>query len=210
MFKLSFIPQEKRIFDLFQAGVDNLKEAALKQVEMMEDYQDVEDKVAVIIELEHRGDSIIHDIMNHSNRTFVLPLDREDITLLAQRLDDVVDFIEGAARAMLDYKIEAPTESATQLAVIIAKAAEELTSAISRLRYRKAQLREILAHCVEINRLENEADVVFRSALAHLFDNTNHIADIMKWREMYDQLEGATDRGEDAANVLEAIVLKHA
>ena len=162
-----------------------------------------------IDELEHEGDRITHQIMEQLNRTFVTPFDREDINLLAHTLDDVTDFMKAASDTMLIYKVERPGQKAKELAEIIVQAAREVECAIPQLRHR-GELRKILSRCVEINRLENAADTVYRSALAELFDDTSDIARIIKWREIYEQMESATDRCEDVANVLEGVALKHA
>jgi len=179
----------------------------LKQ--MVDTWEYVEGKVGEITELEHRGDTITHEIMAQLNRTFVTPFDREDIALLAHVLDDVTDFIHAAADAMLIYKVNSPSQRAKELADIIVQAAAEIERVIPRLRHR-AELKQIFEHCVEINRLENMADRIFRSAMAELFDNTTDIAEVIKWREIYEHMESATDRCEDVANVLEGVALKHA
>ena len=158
-------------------------------------------------ELEHNGDAITHQVMEQLHRTFVTPLDREDIALLTENLDDVMDFMEGAANAMLLYRIEQPTSRAQELAAILVAVTDELVIAVPLLRNR-SKMKEILQHCVEINRLENEADAIVRFALAELFDGTP-ITDVIKWREVYEHLENAVDKGEDVANVLEGVVLKH-
>jgi len=177
--------------------------------EMIDTWEFVGERVAEIRELEHVGDTITHQIMAQLNRTFVTPFDREDIALLAHTLDDVTDFIDAAADAMLIYKVERPTRRAKELADIIVQAATEVERVMPRLR-RRSELKQIPEYCVEINRLENMADRVFRSAMAELFDNTTDIAQIIKWREIYEHMESATDRCEDVANVLEGVALKHA
>ncbi|GAH83464.1 unnamed protein product, partial [marine sediment metagenome] len=173
-------------------------------------WEDVEGRVDEITKLEHEGDTITHQIMAQLNRTFVTPFDREDIALLAHTLDDVTDFIHAAADAMLIYKIDYPNQRAKELADIIVQAASEVERAIPRLRQHSNELKRILEHCVEINRLENMADRVFRSAQAELFSNTTDITQVIKWREIYEHMEAATDRCEDVANVLEGVALKHA
>ena len=177
--------------------------------EMIDTWKNIEGKVREITELEHRGDTITHQIMAQLNRTFVTPFDREDIALLAHSLDDIVDFIHAAADAMFLYKVDRPTQRARELADIIVEAAAEVEKTISVLR-RRSELKQIPSHCVEINRLENMADRVFRSAMAELFEGTIDIGQVIKWREIYEHMESATDRCEDVANVLEGVALKHA
>ena len=209
MFKFPFIPREEKFFDLFEEGAQNMVKAAQGLKEMVDTWEDVEGKVGEITELEHHGDTITHQIMAQLHRTFVTPFDREDIALLAHSLDDVTDFIHAAADAMLIYKIDPPSQRAKELADIIVQATLEVGRAMPELRNR-AGLRQILTRCVEINRLENMADRVFRSAMGELFNNTTNIAQVIKWREIYEHMESATDRCEDVANVLEGVALKHA
>jgi predicted phosphate transport protein (TIGR00153 family) len=166
--------------------------------------------VADITEYEHQGDTITHQIMYQLNRTFVTPFDREDIALLAHSLDDITDLIHAAADTMLLYKVKTPPKGARDLSDIIVQITTEVGRAVPQLRRNKVQTQEILSFCVEINRLENLADKVYRSALTELFDDTSDIAGVIKWREIYEQMENATDRCEDVADVLEGVALKHA
>ncbi|MFC2069559.1 DUF47 domain-containing protein [Chloroflexota bacterium] len=209
VFKLPFMPREEKFFDLFEESTRNMVKAAQILKELMYNWEDVGGKLAEITELEHEGDKITHQIMEHVHRTFVTPFDREDIALLAHSLDDVTDFIHATADAMFIYKVDRPTQSAKELCDSIVQATAELERVMPMLR-RRSQLKQVLEPCVEINRLENEADTVFRSAMGELFDNTTDIAEIIKWREIYEHMESATDRCEDVANVLEGVALKHA
>ncbi|MBI4233255.1 MAG: DUF47 domain-containing protein [Chloroflexi bacterium] len=206
---LNFLPREEKFFFLLHQGAVNIQKVSKKLQNLMEQYENVPEKVAEIKVLEEFGDTIIHDIMHALHRTFVTPIDREDVAQLAERLDDVVDSIDEAAHDMLEYKIEATTPRSRELAEIIVKCADELEKATSKLHFRGARLEEILPHAVEINRLENEADHVVSKAMAEIFSNGMDPITIIKWRDVYQQLEAATDRAEDAANVLEGIVLKH-
>jgi len=205
--RFSIMPREPKFFDLFEKSAANVAKASREFADFLENYSNIPLKVARITELEHEGDAITHQIMEQLHRTFVTPLDREDIALLTERLDDMMDFIEDAAIAMLLYRIEQPTTRAREMAAVLVAMTSELVVALPRLRNR-SRMREILGHCVEINRLENEADAILRHALAELFDDTP-IADVIKWREIYEHLETAVDKGEDVANVLEGVVLKH-
>ncbi len=209
MFKFPFIPREEKFFRLFEDGARNMVKTAEELKSLIDTWENVEERVNEITELEHQGDSVTHHIMAQLHRTFVTPFDREDIALLANSLDDVVDFIHAAADAMFLYKIEQPSQRAKELAAIIVQAAAEVEKALLLLEHH-AQLKQILERCVEINRLENMADRVFRSAMAELFDDSADIAYIIKWREIYEHMESATDRCEDVADVLEGIALKHA
>ena len=209
MVRFPFVPMEKKFFDLFEEGARNMVKASQVLREIVNTWEFVGGRVAEITELEHQGDTITHQIMAQLNRTFVTPFDREDIALLAHTMDDVTDFIHAAADAMLIYKVENPTQRAKELADIIVQAAAEVERAVGNLR-RHTDLKQIPERCVEINRLENMADRVYRAAIAELFDDTTDIAKVIKWREIYEHMESATDRCEDVANVLEGVALKHA
>lgn len=209
MFRFPFIPSKTNFFDLFEESAHNVVRAANSLKQMTDIWEHVEAKAAEITELEHQGDSITHQIMAQVNRTFVTPFDREDIALLAHSLDDITDFIHAAADAMFLYKVDPPGERVKELADVIVRAALEVEKAMPLLRNR-AGLKQIPESCVEINRLENMADRIFRSATAELFDNTTDIAQVIKWREIYEHMESATDRCEDVADVLEGVALKHA
>lgn len=209
MVKFSFIPREVKFFDLIEASAQNMVKTAQALKDLVDNWGNVGRKVGDISELEHRGDSITHDIIAQLHRTFVTPFDREDIALLAETLDDVTDFIYAAANAMLIYKIEGATKRASELADIIVEAAVEIEKAVPRLRNRR-ELQKVLSHCVELNRLENKADKAYRAALGELFEDSQDMAYIIKWREIYQHMESVADRCEDVANVLEGVALKHA
>ncbi len=209
MVRFPFIPRNEKFFDLFEESARNLVRGANLLAELVQGWEDVEEMVRQISELEHHGDNITHRIMAELHATFVTPIDREDIAQLANRMDDVMDFIEGAAEAMLIYDVSRPTQRAHELADILQKVTTEVSIAIPRLRHRN-QLDKIPEHCIEINRLENEADAVMRSALAELFHDRIEIADVIKWREMYEHMESAIDRCEDIADVLEGVMIKRA
>jgi len=212
MVRLPFVPKEMKFFDLHEASAKNTVKAAQALKEMIESWQFIDSRAAEITELEHQGDTITHQIISLLHRTFVTPFDREDIALLAHTMDDVIDFIHAAADAMFIYKIKEPTQRAKELADIILQGANEMEMAVSGLR-KRSQLKMVQERCVEINRLENMADRVYRAGMAELFDNTDDIAEIIeiiKWREIYGHMESATDRCEDVANVLEGVALKHA
>ena len=209
MFKFPFIPKGEKFFDLFEKSVRNMVEAAQGLKILVDNWENVDKRVDEITELEHEGDTIIHQIIAQLHRTFVTPFDREDIALLAHSLDDVTDFIHATCNAMHIYKVNSPGQRTKELADIIVQATTEVEKALPKLRH-YSELNQILGHCVEINRLENMADRVFRSAMAELFNDSTDTAHIIKWREIYEHMEEATDRCEDVANVLEGVALKHA
>jgi uncharacterized protein len=209
MVRLSLMPREQKFFDLFEESAKNITKAARELKEMIDTWQFIDSRVAEITELEHEGDTITHQIISLLHRTFVTPFDREDIALLAHTMDDIIDFVHATADSMFIYKITSPTQRAKELADIIVQASVEVEKAVHGLRH-KSEFKQILERCVEINRLENMADRVYRAAIGELFDNTSDIAQIIKWREIYEHMESATDRAEDVADALEGVALKHA
>ena len=209
MAKFLITPKDTKFYDLFEQDTANLVTAAEKLVDLFNNYEDVEAKARQLKDLEHQGDTITHEIIRRVNLTFVTPIDREDIVLLAHTLDSIMDFMEAASRTAFLYSITQPTERVRQLAAIIAKMAYTLNDVLPCLRHRD-QFKRILEQCVEMNRLENEADDVHHAAMAELFDSGKDATEIIKWRELYQHMEDATDRGEDVADVLEGIVLKYA
>ncbi|MDA0988920.1 MAG: DUF47 family protein [Chloroflexi bacterium] len=206
--KLPFSHREDIYFSLLRQSGRNISATASALVDLMENYQNVPDKVAAIRDLEHVGDEIIRTIMNHLHNTFVTPIDKEDIALLGQRMDDVVDSIEEAALHMLEYRIEQPTSYAIELARIILRCSRALEPCMGFLQYRGAKLEEIIPVKDELNLLEQEADLITSRAMAELFEDYDAM-DIIKWKDVYDQLEGATDRFEDIASILDGIVIKY-
>jgi predicted phosphate transport protein (TIGR00153 family) len=208
MVKFSLVPRQGRFFVLFEESAQNAAEVALKLQHLLCNWDHVNENIEEIIEMEHKGDAVAHEIIALVHRTFITPFDREDIALLAHSLDDIVDFIEASADAMNLYKIETPTVRAKELADIIVQTTTEVHQAISELRHH-VDLKTMLKRCVEINRLENQADKIYRAALAELFQDSKDIPYIIKWREIYEYMETVTDRCEDVANVLEGVALKY-
>jgi len=203
------MPQSQRFFDLFEEDAKNLVAGSKQLRDMLDHYEQAPRLVKKLESYEHEGDRITHDLFAELNKTFVTPLDREDIQALASGMDTIMDQIEAAADTMVLYGVEAPTEQAKLLADIIIDSAAQIFQAIQLLRGHH-NLREILVNCVEINRLENEADEVRRQVLAALFREEPDVIKIIKWKEIYELLEGATDACEDVADVLQGIVLKNA
>ncbi len=210
MVRFSLIPREEKFRDLFIDSAQNAVKAAQALKELVDTWSNVEEKVNEITDLEHTGDNITHQIMSRLYRTFFTSFDREDIALLSHALADVTDFIHASADAMFIYKIGRPAERAKELADIILQATVEVERAMLLLKERNLNFKEVLKYCVELNRLENIADRVYREALGELFDGTRDLAQVIKWREIYEHMESATDRCEDVANVLEGIAIKNA
>jgi uncharacterized protein len=200
------IPKDNSFFEMFAAMSNNLIDAARALVDLFADYNNVEAKIEDIRRIEHRGDEMTHSIMRKLNQTFITPFDREDIHTLASSLDDVVDFINAACARIIMYRITDPPAEAGELARLILAQCEELEKALAHLQKNDG----VLEHCVEINRLENEADQVSRVGIARLFDNETNPITLIKIKELLEFLETATDKAEDVADVLETVVLKNA
>ena len=201
------LPRSAKFFDSFAEMVTNLAEGASLLKRILDDFQDVEASVQKLKDIEHRGDEMIHNVLTKLNQTFITPLDREDIYRLASSLDDVLDFVYAAGVRLVMYKITSAPPAASQLAEIIVKQTGQLMNAVTRLEKKHGR---VLEHCVEINRLENEADQIARVAIAALFEKEKDPIALIKLKELYEVLETATDKAEDAANVLEGVVLKSA
>jgi len=201
------IPQDKVFFDLFEQQAGIVKEAAQKLLILTEDFTNVKEKRQGVERLEHQGDQITHDIYDQLNRTFITPLDPEEISRLASTLDDILDYIDGATEKMFYYGIEATDAHMVELAKIIHMQVIELEGAVKGIRSIKNP-KYIEERCIEVNRLENLADDVLAHAVTDLF-RTQHAITIIKLKDIYEQLETATDYCEDAANVLSDIAIRH-
>lgn len=199
------IPRDNSFFAMFSAMSENLIAGARALVALFAQYHEVEKQVDQIQHIEREGDELTHAILTKLNQTFITPIDREDIHQLASKLDDVLDFINAASARLVMYRITAPPPAAAELAKIILMQSQELQKAVSLMQKNG----NILAHCVEINRLENEADQVSQQAIAQLFEHEKDPINLIKIKELLEFLERATDKAEDVANVLETVVLKN-
>jgi predicted phosphate transport protein (TIGR00153 family) len=206
--KLSFIPKEERFFELFEEQAGNIVKAAGMLVELVGDHAQVDEICQQIEQVEHEGDIVTHEIADRLNRTFVTPLDHEDIHALAGRLDDVLDYIEATADRMVLYEAGEPTAEMRALADVLSEACKALESAARGMADIPRNARRILDYCIEIHRLENIADDQSRRALATLFKGSDALH-ALKWKEIYDHVEEAIDRCEEVAVILEGIVVKH-
>ncbi len=202
---LRLLPREETFFDMLHESAQNILRAARMLQEFLDDYTDVERKAEAIKSVEDQGDEITHAIIDRLNRTFITPFDREDIFGLAKALDDVLDWIEASSARMAVYKIPHATSEARELAHIVVSECEAMVEAIANLR----NLDRMAGPLREINRLENLADHVQRDAIAKLFSSSGDPIDVIKWKEIYETLEEATDQGEHVAHVLEGIHAKH-
>jgi len=200
------IPREERFYDDFTAMAEQIRVGAELLDQMLQPDRPLWDKADEIKEIEHKCDFLTHEIIQRLNRTFVTPLDREDIHTLARSLDDVMDAIDASATILRLYQIEAVRPGARELAHLVRESAKQVVGAMQALEGRKG----VAEHAVEINRLENEADRAHQAAVRSLFKEEKDAVVIIKWKEIFDFLEQATDRCEDVANVLEGVVVKHA
>jgi predicted phosphate transport protein (TIGR00153 family) len=201
------IPQDKVFFDLFEQQAAVVKEAGHLLVDLTENFTNVKEKRHAIEQLEHKGDQITHDIYQQLNRTFITPLDPEEISRLASTLDEVLDYIDGSAEKMLYYGIETTDSQMIELAKLIFMSTVEIEGAVKGVRSIKDP-RYIEERCIEVNRLENLADDVLANAVTDLFKTTDAIQ-IIKLKDIYEHLERATDYCEDVANVLSDIAIRH-
>ena len=203
--RFRLIPREERFFDDFVALAEQIRRGATLLEEMLAPDQPVWDKADEIKESEHKCDFLTHEIIQRLHRTFVTPLDREDIHSLARSLDDVMDAIDATAAIVRLYRIDRVRPDARELARIIKASADQMVIALAALERRKG----VAEPAVEINRLENEADRVHQAAVRSLFEEERDPIVIIKWKEIFDFLEAATDRCEDVCNLLEGVVVKH-
>jgi hypothetical protein len=200
------IPREERFFDDFVSLAEQIRIGATMLEEMLVPERPIWDKADEIKEVEHKCDFLTHEIIQRLHRTFVTPLDREDIHTLARTLDDVIDAIDATAAIVRLYQIERVRPDARELARLVGASTEQMVMALKALERRHG----VAEPAVEINRLENEADRAHHTALRRLFEEERDPIAIIKWKEILDFLEAATDRCEDVANVLEGVVVKHA
>lgn len=205
----AIIPKESGFYELFERAARNIHEGASRLVEFFESPVNRAQTAGRIKDLEHAGDQITHDLVTLLNKTFITPLDREDIHGLASRLDDVIDLTDVAANRTILYKIDAPTEDARELARSLERSTSILVSAVPLLRDMRNG-GKIIEKCIAVNTCENEADRIAQHALAALFEDGHDVREIIKWKDIYEDIEAATDRCEDVANILEGIVMKNA
>ncbi len=202
-----FLPKNEDFLALFDRASANIVDAVCLFRELVSDLPNLRPNVEKLKELEHEGDRITHQTLGRLNATFITPFDREDIYALATRLDDIIDATDGAAQRMLVYRVTELPAQVVALTDLLVASAKEVQKAVVAIHDRKKHT-AALAACVEVNRLENEADVVHREAIGELFNNTHDAVTILKLKEIFEFLEGATDRCEDVANVVESIIIK--
>ena len=209
---MALIPREVQFFDLLEQQSQTVVRGAKLLQECLESKGSLDDLYLAskrIHDVEHEGDELVHRLMERLNKSFITPLDREDIYELTGRLDDVLDYVDAVAKRLVTFKIATVTPHAIELGRIIVRGAEETAVGIALLRdLSKAEA--IIRQCAKINQLENDADQVMRDALNDLFDGgAREPVEIIKWKDLYEHLEVATDKCEDVANILEAVLVKY-
>ena len=197
-----------QFFELFEQHAARTREAAELLVTMFRELSSAEQQAERIKAVEHQGDEITHTVIEKLHQTFITPIDREDIHQLISRMDDVLDFVEATSERLWLYDVHHVEPEACELAGVLLKAVVEMGAAIRGLRDLKDRPR-LIAHCTEINRLENEGDALLRRAVARLFRDSTDPIHVLKWKEIFDNLENAIDRCEDVANVIEGVALEY-
>ncbi len=201
------LPQDKHFFNMLENESQNVLDGSTAFLDLLKNYDNIKQKQQKIKDIEHQGDDFVHEIFEELNKTFITPIDHEDISKLASAFDDVLDYIDGTATRLVLYDIQKPEENMIKLAEVLLKQSTELKQALSGLRNIKNP-KEIEKRCIEVNRLENVADDLYKTSVADLFKRKDAI-EIMKLKEVYERLEFATDKCEDAANVISDIVVKN-
>jgi len=204
---MKLFPKETDFFAIFDQMASNASHATALLVDLFKNFDDLEDRVQKIYNAEQDGDMLTHDVMKKLNKSFLTPIDREDIHALASRMDDIVDLVWAVADRIKIFNISKPTEDALVIARDVDRTVDVINRAITELRNKKYE--HVQELCIEINRLENRVDRNYKAALAKLFEEEKDPILIIKWKDIYEHLEEAANRCEDVANILEAIILKH-
>jgi predicted phosphate transport protein (TIGR00153 family) len=200
------LPRETTFFDLFVQQAENVHQAGIALVQGLENFQDPIANADRIEKFEHIGDTITHSIITRLNQTFITPFDREDIHELASKIDDVIDLMDAVATRLVTYRVQSIRAGVAELAATVRDSTAEMVAAVRLIEKQD----HILDHCIEINRLENVADRQSRALIGTLFDQEKDPVQIIKWKEIIETLEYATDKCEDVANVIETVTLKNA
>ena len=202
--RFRLIPREESFFDLFELMAQKVQLGADALVELLDDYADIDRKAGRVLDIEHEGDEVTHEVMRRLNTTFITPFDREDIHRLASSMDDVLDHIEASAEYLQLHRIQEPLPQMKSLAQTLALAAKITAESMPHLR----KMKGMENYWVEINRLENEGDRFYRRTIAELFSGDYKAMDVLKYKDIIEEIETAIDRLEDVANTIEGIVLK--
>lgn len=207
MFKLTH--KEDKFFDLFISFAQTIYKSAEMFKSMVEDLSDAEAKFKAVKEMERKGDQQLHGIFKQLNQSFITPIDREDIYGIGKHLDDIIDFIEATASRFVLFNIEVATEEAKTMSHLILDCTREMINLMQELKVMKKS-KKLTEKIIEINRIEEEGDALFRKAIKSLFSGYTPVLEVIKWKEIYEQLERTLDACEDVANIVEGVVMKHA
>jgi uncharacterized protein len=202
------MPKDEGFFDLFDRAAANLLDGAKLLQTFMENFADAAERAKQIHNVEHAGDNLTREAIALLDRTFITPFDRDEIHVLITRIDDVLDAFDGAVHKMVLYRVKTPTQDAKALAAVILKAAEAINEAVPLLRNIKRP-QVILNKCLELETLESEGDRIEAHAIASLFERETDAIEVIKWKDIYGDLETATDRCQDVGNVLQSILIRH-
>ncbi len=200
----SLFPKEENFFLLFRRQAALVRQGCEQLQQMMEHFDQLDDRARRLKDVEHQGDQVAHEVFERLNRTFITPLEREDIHDLASGLDDVLDAVEAIGSRIVLFKVKQPTPEARRMTVILVESSVQIEKAIEHLK----EFKQLMEFTIEIHRLENEADAISRVVVADLFSGGHDLLDVMRWKELYGRLENAADRCEDVANAIETIVIK--
>ncbi len=206
---MSFLPKEVHFSDNFEELADKIQEGGMLFVEILNDYKNSKDKLSKFKVIEHEADMITHRIYQDLHKTFITPLDREDIYSLANKMDSIVDMIDESASKMQLYRLKEPLSDHKKLALILNKSITLVNKSIYAMRNRRKNVNMILEMCIEINSLENEADNVLRQSMAQLFEQEKDAIELIKCKEILERIEETTDICEDVSNIIEGIILKY-
>jgi uncharacterized protein len=206
---MRFIPKEEKFYDLFEELINKIEEGGKLFLEMVEKYEYPLPKITKLKELEHEADVITHRTYEKMHKSFLTPLDREDIYALVNKMDSILDMIEASAARMNLYRVKKPTKVIIDQAKILNEAIRKVKFVVHAMRDMKNS-KMIIDACVEINTLENEGDIVLRTAMVDLFEHEKDAIELIKWKEIFERIEEALDVCEDVSNIIEGIVLKHA
>ena len=206
---MRLIPREEKFFDLFEELVNKIEEGGELFLDMVEHYEYSEPKIVKLKELEHEADVITHKTYEKMHKTFLTPIDREDIYALVNKMDSILDMIEASAARMYLYKVKVPAKEIIEQAKILNKSIKKVKHIIHSMRNME-NAKMIIDSCVEINTLENEGDIVMRMTMTRLFEQEKDPIELIKWKEIFERIEEAIDVCEDVSNIVEGIVLKHA
>ena len=202
--RLRLVPREESFFDLFEDMAKKVQQGAEELLDLLKNYTDLDRKAGRVLDIEHEGDEITHEVIRRLNTTFITPFDREDIHRLASSMDDVLDHIEAVAEYLQLHRIEEPLKQMVALAETLTQAARITAESMPKLR----RMKDMEDYWIEINRLENEGDRYYRRTIAELFSGDYRAMDVLKWKDICEEIEQAIDRLEDVANTIESIVLK--